>query len=48
MPRSWESEGVLLGSVENLPAELPRGSSEQFGDILLDYVKELVRCMTPC
>ena len=32
----------MLGSVDNLPAELPRGASEQFGDILLTYAKELV------
>ena len=39
---SWESEGVLLGSVENLSATLPKESCEHFGDILLDYIKELV------
>lgn len=37
----WEAEGVLLGSVDNLPAELPSEASQLFGDNLLPFVVPL-------
>lgn len=37
----FEGKGLLIMSVEILPAELPRESSEAFGDILVNYVKSL-------
>lgn len=37
----FKGEGLLIMSVEILPAELPRESSEAFGDILVNYVKQL-------
>lgn len=37
----FEGEGLLIMSVEILPSELPRESSEAFGDILVNYVKQL-------
>eukprot|EP00043_Microstomoeca_roanoka_P028424 m.17948 g.17948 ORF g.17948 m.17948 type:complete len:899 (+) comp8398_c0_seq1:257-2953(+) len=39
----WEAEGVLLGSVDNLPAEIPIEASVHFGDILVNYIPELAR-----
>ncbi len=38
----FEGEGLLIMSVEILPSELPRESSEAFGNILVNYVKQLV------
>ncbi|EDQ90158.1 uncharacterized protein MONBRDRAFT_16322, partial [Monosiga brevicollis MX1] len=38
---SWEADGLLLGSVDNLPAELPMESSQHFGDMLLPFVESL-------
>jgi len=37
----FEGEGVLIMSVDILPSELPRESSEAFGDVLVNYVKQL-------
>jgi len=37
----FEGEGLLIMSVEILPAELPRESSEAFGNVLINYVKQL-------
>eukprot|EP00051_Salpingoeca_urceolata_P005632 m.75164 g.75164 ORF g.75164 m.75164 type:complete len:925 (-) comp14470_c2_seq4:94-2868(-) len=37
----WEAEGVLLGSVDNLPAELPLEASNLFGEMLTPYIPEL-------
>ncbi|EGD76105.1 hypothetical protein PTSG_00811 [Salpingoeca rosetta] len=39
----WEAEGILLGSVDNLPAEIPVEASIHFGDLLVDYIPELAR-----
>lgn len=38
---NWEADGILLGSVDNLPAELPIESSQEFGDKLLPFVRAL-------
>eukprot|EP00730_Choanoeca_flexa_P003065 TRINITY_DN11276_c0_g1_i10.p1 TRINITY_DN11276_c0_g1~~TRINITY_DN11276_c0_g1_i10.p1 ORF type:complete len:896 (+),score=206.23 TRINITY_DN11276_c0_g1_i10:79-2766(+) len=38
---NWEADGILLGSVDNLPAELPIESSQEFGDKLFPFVREL-------
>lgn len=37
----FEGEGILIMSVDILPSELPRESSEAFGDVLVNYVKQL-------
>lgn len=37
----FDGEGVLIMSVDILPSELPRESSEAFGDVLVNYVKQL-------
>ncbi len=39
---SKEHRGVLLGSVDNLPAELPKEASIHFGSLLINHVKQLV------
>jgi alpha-aminoadipic semialdehyde synthase len=38
----FDGEGILIMSVDILPSELPRESSEAFGDVLVNYVKQLV------
>ncbi len=38
----FEGEGLLIMSVDILPSELPRESSEAFGNVLVKYVKQLV------
>jgi len=37
----FEGDGVLVMSVDILPSELPRESSETFSDALFDYVKAI-------
>lgn len=37
----FEGEGLLIMAVEILPAELPRESSEAFGNVLVNYVQQL-------
>ena len=37
----FEGDGLLIMAVEILPSELPRESSEAFGNILVNYVKHL-------
>ena len=32
----------MLGSVDNLPAELPKEASMHFGSILINHVRQLV------
>ncbi len=38
----YEGEGILDMAVDILPSELPRDSSEGFGDVLVNFVKPLV------
>ena len=37
----FDGDGLLIMSVDILPSELPRESSEAFGDVLIQYVKQL-------
>lgn len=37
-----EGKGILILSVDNLPAELPIESSEFFGNLLTPYLAKLV------
>lgn len=39
----WDAPGVLLGSVDNLPAELPREASMHFGSVLVKHITQLAR-----
>jgi alpha-aminoadipic semialdehyde synthase len=34
-------EGMLVMAVDILPAELPRDSSEDFGDVLVNFIKPI-------
>lgn len=38
--------GVLVMSIDHLPAQLPREATDYFGTQLLPFVKELVSCYT--
>jgi alpha-aminoadipic semialdehyde synthase len=37
-------DGPVVLAVDNLPAELPRESSQEFGDTLLPFIEPLDRC----
>uniref|UniRef100_A0A8D0GQF9 Alpha-aminoadipic semialdehyde synthase, mitochondrial n=1 Tax=Sphenodon punctatus TaxID=8508 RepID=A0A8D0GQF9_SPHPU len=39
---SFEGFGILMCSIDNLPAELPLESTEYFGDLLFPYVEEML------
>jgi len=40
----FEGNGPVVLAVDNLPAELPRESSQDFGDTLMPFVPALARC----
>ena len=42
-PGSVEGNGILMCSIDNLPAQLPIGATEYFGDRLFPYIWEMVR-----
>jgi len=37
--------GILMCSIDNLPAQLPRESTQFFGDQLLPYMDDIVRTL---
>jgi len=37
-------DGVLICSIDNLPAQLPREATDYFGQLLLPWVPEMVNC----
>lgn len=39
---SVEGSGILMCSIDNLPAQLPIEATEYFGDMLFPYVEEMV------
>uniref|UniRef100_A0AAY4B9N6 Alpha-aminoadipic semialdehyde synthase, mitochondrial n=1 Tax=Denticeps clupeoides TaxID=299321 RepID=A0AAY4B9N6_9TELE len=41
---SVEGNGILMCSIDNLPAQMPIEATEYFGDRLLPYIWEMVRC----
>jgi len=41
-PDGWEGRGPVILAVSNLPTELPRDASRDFGRILLPYVPKIV------
>lgn len=41
---SVEGNGILMCSIDNLPAQLPIEATEYFGDRLFPYVWEMVSC----
>uniref|UniRef100_A0A8B9HIP4 Aminoadipate-semialdehyde synthase n=1 Tax=Astyanax mexicanus TaxID=7994 RepID=A0A8B9HIP4_ASTMX len=42
LPHNVEGNGILMCSIDNLPAQLPIEATEYFGDRLLPYVWEMV------
>lgn len=40
----FAGDGPVILAIDNLPAELPRESSQDFGDTLLPFVEPLYRC----
>uniref|UniRef100_A0A672H556 Uncharacterized protein n=1 Tax=Salarias fasciatus TaxID=181472 RepID=A0A672H556_SALFA len=43
LPHNVEGNGILMCSIDNLPAQLPIEATEYFGDRLFPYVWEMVR-----
>ena len=43
---SVEGNGILMCSIDNLPAQLPIEATEYFGDRLFPYIWEMVRYRT--
>ena len=40
--RSFSGDGVLMCSIDNMPAQLPRESTEYFGSLLMPHVIDIV------
>uniref|UniRef100_A0A7N6B1M8 Saccharopine dehydrogenase (NAD(+), L-glutamate-forming) n=1 Tax=Anabas testudineus TaxID=64144 RepID=A0A7N6B1M8_ANATE len=43
LPHNVEGNGILMCSIDNLPAQLPIEATEYFGDRLFPYIWEMVR-----
>lgn len=43
-----EGNGILMCSIDNLPAQLPIEATEYFGDRLFPYIWEMVRRLIWC
>ncbi|KAK3738778.1 hypothetical protein RRG08_035658 [Elysia crispata] len=39
---SFAGDGVLICSIDNMPAQIPREATEYFGSLLLPYVKDML------
>ncbi|XP_008256504.2 alpha-aminoadipic semialdehyde synthase, mitochondrial isoform X2 [Oryctolagus cuniculus] len=42
LPHNVEGSGILMCSIDNLPAQLPIEATEYFGDMLYPYVEEML------
>ncbi|KAH1185894.1 hypothetical protein KIL84_018643, partial [Mauremys mutica] len=42
LPHNVEGSGILMCSIDNLPAQLPIEATEYFGDMLLTYIEEML------
>uniref|UniRef100_A0A8C3VBF9 Alpha-aminoadipic semialdehyde synthase, mitochondrial n=1 Tax=Catharus ustulatus TaxID=91951 RepID=A0A8C3VBF9_CATUS len=42
LPHSVEGSGILMCSIDNLPAQLPIEATEYFGDMLFPYIEEML------
>ncbi|XP_013841094.1 alpha-aminoadipic semialdehyde synthase, mitochondrial isoform X2 [Sus scrofa] len=42
LPHNVEGSGILMCSIDNLPAQLPIESTEYFGDMLYPFVEEMI------
>ena len=40
--RSFDGNGVLVCSIDNMPTQLPRESTEFFGSLLMPHIDEMV------
>ena len=40
---SFAGDGVLICSIDNMPAQIPREATDFFGGLLLPYVEDMVR-----
>ena len=40
---SFSGPGVLMCSIDNMPAQLPRESTEFFGGLLFPHIHDIVR-----
>uniref|UniRef100_A0A673AW17 Uncharacterized protein n=1 Tax=Sphaeramia orbicularis TaxID=375764 RepID=A0A673AW17_9TELE len=47
LPHNVEGNGILMCSIDNLPAQLPIEATEYFGDRLFPYIWEMVRPVVP-
>ena len=43
MKESFEGNGVLICSIDNMPAQIPRESSSFFGSLLMPYIPEIMK-----
>ncbi|KAL7643679.1 UNVERIFIED_CONTAM: hypothetical protein RMT77_005662 [Armadillidium vulgare] len=39
---SFKGPGVLVCSIDNMPTQLPRESTDYFGDLLMPYIKDII------
>uniref|UniRef100_A0A672U9N8 Alpha-aminoadipic semialdehyde synthase, mitochondrial n=1 Tax=Strigops habroptila TaxID=2489341 RepID=A0A672U9N8_STRHB len=42
LPHNVEGSGILMCSIDNLPAQLPIEATEYFGDMLFPYIEEML------
>lgn len=40
---SFKGDGVLICSIDNMPAQMPREATEYFGSLLLPYIHEILK-----
>ncbi|BFZ08759.1 hypothetical protein BsWGS_11797 [Bradybaena similaris] len=40
---SFAGDGVLICSIDNMPAQIPREATEYFGSLLFPYIEELIK-----
>ncbi|XP_053378089.1 alpha-aminoadipic semialdehyde synthase, mitochondrial-like isoform X2 [Mercenaria mercenaria] len=40
---SFKGDGVLICSIDNMPAQMPREATEYFGSLLLPYISEILK-----
>jgi hypothetical protein len=41
--KSFQGNGVLICSIDNMPTQLPREATDYFGDLLLPYVHNILK-----
>ena len=41
--KSFQGNGVLICSIDNMPTQLPREATDYFGDLLLPYVQDILK-----